>query len=487
MKKTIFIFIFLFFNINFAFGSGFYLTTQNTVTFNKGIKIDFNIVYNYLKSGDLRKAVEVYNQVAQEKQEEKKDLIDKISFMILSKIALDKNQHRDLRHEAALILVKWYPKEALSIFKNALEDKNYLTRMRILNALGKLDNKKSFKVIASFINDDIWNVRVAAIEALGETGGGKSASVLKNLLDSDDYFIRLEAALALVKMGRKDGLEIIKKEGIKEKVDRFRKKTVKTLAERKSGYVIGLLKEALKDKNKEIRDIALKGLMDNKSKSINFVFKDLLKMEDKYIKVKAAGFLLSMGERDVIPTLTYFLLDKDEIIKLEAANALLHINEKIARNIMQESLESKNKTIRHLAADYLEEHSPSSFLVTTILKAYRSDDYYVRAKAVKALGKMKSRLYYHELKKAMYDRHSFVRMAASSELALKGEEDGINSIIDFLKWGNDELRMFSMEIIYRVDPQKYLPVIRRIAFAGKSWSVGMKALELTVSIVRSKD
>ena len=486
MKICLFIIIFLLINSSLAYS--FYVTSPNTniITHKKEIKMDFNVVSNHLKSGDLKKAVEIYNRVAGEKKEEKYDLIDKISFNILKKIVLDRNQHRDLRHEAALILAKWYPKDALGILKKAVKDKNYLVRMRILNALGKIGDKKSFKIVASSTNDDIWNVRVAAIEALADIGGGKSVAVLRGLLNSDDDFIKLEAALALLKMGKKDGVKIIKEEGIKGKIDRFRMKAIKILAKRKGGFVIGLLKEALKDKNRVIKKIALNGLINNKSKSINFIFKGLLSNKDKYVQVKAAGYLLGVGNNDVVPKLIYFLLDKNEFIRLEAANALLYINEKIARNVLEESLRSKNKTLRYLAADYLEQHSPSSFLVTTTLKAYRSSDYYVRAKAVKALSKMRSRLYYRELRKAMYDKHSFVRMAASSELALKGDEDGINSIIDVLKWGNDELRMFSMEIISRVDPQEYLPLVRKVAFAGKSWSVGMKALELTISIVKTQ-
>lgn len=481
MKKILLAWLFVLLVNPCIYGEGFYGSPVTVDS--KTIKLDFNIVFNYIKSGDIKKAVELYSRIAEEKKEEDEKLINELSYNILCKLVLDENQHRDIRTEAAQVLSKYYGEKALDVFSKAIKTNNYVVKMGIIKALGNIKTEKSFKLIAPNVNDDADNIKITAIEALGELGGPKSEKVLKKTLKSKDYFTKLSAALSLFKIGNKDGMDLIKKEGIKEPVDRWRVKVVQTLAKKKDSSVIGLLKEALKDNNKAIRNIAMEGLIGNESRSIEYIFKDLLKMKEKYVQVKSAEYLLKRGDNDVIPLLTAFLSDKNETIKIMAASVLIGLGNNQAIEVFKDVINSKSEYARRLALDNLVKLPASSHLVKLVLLAYRSDDYYVRAKAVEALGKMKSRMYFYEIKKAMYDSHSFVRMTASSILALKGEEEGVQSIIDFLNWGNDELRMFSIEVMSKIDSNKYLPLIRKIAFTDKNWSVGMKALEILVGIL----
>lgn len=108
-------------------------------------------------------------------------------------------EYHDLQDEAMMALVK-IGAPSLEPLILLLKDKDFGTRKKAAEALGKMGDKRAVEPLIQIMNDTNDEVRNRVIRAFGEIGDKRAVEPLTQALDDDYYVIREVAQIALDKI-----------------------------------------------------------------------------------------------------------------------------------------------------------------------------------------------------------------------------------------------------------------------------------------------
>lgn len=111
------------------------------------------------------------------------------------------SSRRNERLQAALFLGSIGERKAVKPLCQALlKESDWLVRIGIILALGKLKDKWAIENLLLILREDSLYVRLAALWALGEIKDKRCVSYISSLLDSEEPQIRKEAEKILTKI-----------------------------------------------------------------------------------------------------------------------------------------------------------------------------------------------------------------------------------------------------------------------------------------------
>jgi len=120
----------------------------------------------------------------------------------------------------------------------------------------------------------------------------------------------------------------------------------------------------------------------------------------------------------------------DESIRVEAIKQLVEIGDERSVELLIQTLKDKDKDVRTLAADALENMGDTS--VEPLIDALKDNDWHVRASAAKVLGKIKNTKVVQPLIDALKDIKPLVRVNVAYSLGVIKDKQAVSPLIDLL-------------------------------------------------------
>ncbi|MHA1220309.1 MAG: HEAT repeat domain-containing protein [Candidatus Heimdallarchaeota archaeon] len=119
---------------------------------------------------------------------------------------LNTNEDDKIKSYAADAIIQIGGKKATALLLKSLPNKSWITRMKVVEILGELADKRAiYQLIRILRNDTKARVREWAAISLGKMNDKRTIKVLIQTLRKDsDWQVRVEAALALGKIGEKE-------------------------------------------------------------------------------------------------------------------------------------------------------------------------------------------------------------------------------------------------------------------------------------------
>jgi HEAT repeat protein len=199
------------------------IAVNKRVTFSETFLKKYPDVYRTLAFSNSHKKVEFFRSIEEARDDKHKGIAtNRDRANIVGELLL--NNGEDLTYgeiefiaqvggnypEHSLLRGKWYPidslPEAAPHIKKLLINKDYSIRMLIVEALGKIDDKKSIPEIRKLLKDKNTGVRSSAISALEGLGDKDSIHEIRKLINDENESVRGSAIMALGELEDKESI-----------------------------------------------------------------------------------------------------------------------------------------------------------------------------------------------------------------------------------------------------------------------------------------
>lgn len=288
---------------------------------------------------------------------------DKKAEIPLIEALLDKNEDINVRRTAAGAIASYNDgKKSIEALTSALNEDDYLLKVRALESLGRIGNKEiaqsvmpllndknelvrrtaiqtlaqigdehAYEYLVPLLNDTEWTVRSWCAKALGDLKDARAIEPLRGALKDEHEFVRQDAMIALGKLGDEQAFNMLigalNTTSFGEQND-----IVEALGNIGNKEAIGSLKEELKIKRTGLGrgttalialSLAKLGCRDGYNVAL-----ECLKYGDWETRVSAVRALGEIGDEASIKVLRSLLNDKDIMTQSEAKAVLNKIQKR---------------------------------------------------------------------------------------------------------------------------------------------------------------
>lgn len=286
-------------------------------------------------------------------------------------------------------------------------------KKNIITVATKMDGRASKKLIISALNDDSWQVRLAAVKSLGKMKEPESVDPLIDKLDEKDPQIKMMAIDALTEIA--DKRATLPMLGLLKDQDLIvRQKATECLIEIADAGTVPNIIGLLKDDDVNVRRCAIELLRQMKDSSTTDALIKAIKDSDWWVRQIATDSLTAMkGNDNIVNSFIGLATDEDE-------------------------------NIRRCAAEFFN-NVPHPKAFKPLLTLLDDHDWWVREKAITALGKLQDKRAIDKLI-ACADDHEVNRVIPRA-LARIGGDEVTQPLRNFLYGDNRRLKIETIRAI----------------------------------------
>jgi len=305
------------------------------------------------------------------------------------------------------------------------KDKDVLSRVKAVTAIGKIDDKRRIPAILNALKDDHELVRVSAIEVIDEIGDDSLTDYLVPLCRDVDDNVRFMAVKILGEFGNPNAVDSLKillkdnkfsnvqneamlslKQIEKKMINKLNyynnkeelKETIKILAKIGNSSSIEPLLLSLVINDNEIQDMIIKSI-----EKIPYDGKDsltkALQSDNEIILLNTINTIQKNPEPDIIPYLVDLLKSNNENVCRKLKEVILSYKEQ-AINSLIFALSDENDNKKTHAADLLGNYEDLS-VISTLITALQDKSHQVRHSVTKSLGNIGNYLAISPLQKML--------------------------------------------------------------------------------------
>ncbi|MBD2622486.1 HEAT repeat domain-containing protein [Microcystis flos-aquae FACHB-1344] len=364
----------------------------------------------------------------------------------------------------------------------ALKDSDWGVRRSAAEALAEIGSETAIPGLLKALEDSDWRVRSNAVKALGKIGSEAAISRLVKALEDSNVFVRSDAAEALGNIGSETAIaELLKALEHSNKDVSWNAAVVLG----NIGHVRGKAPEALNFGREAAAAMTefIKCLENPDSETGDLCRNNIPVRQSLCRRIRQAlkwSFVngevqlngaLSKRKSPAIAGLLKALEHSNWYVRIKAVEALGKIGTETAIAELLKALEDSNKDVRRNAVFALGEIG-SETAIPGLLKALEDSDDYVRKNAAFALGNIGSETAIPGLLKALEDSDDYVRGDAAFALGKIGSETAITGLLKALEDSNQYVRKNAAEALGNIGSETAIPGL-------------LKALEDSDGYVRS--
>jgi len=329
----------------------------------------------------------------------------------------------EVRHDSAIAMGEFQDLELKDKLCSLVKDKETEVRKKAINSLGEIGDEEKIKEIKKYLDDDA--LKKNAARAISKIGTEKALEPLEKIYHDGDQEMREIAVKGIGNIESEEVSSVIL-DSLKDDSWRIREEAAKILGEKGEREYVKHLVERLKDENKYVVEAslrslgildgeealeAIKGKMGDDEPSVRIAVADALKTIDT---VNSAEFLLNQLQEEENPRVLWSIseslskISKDNLQEIENEIDSISEGKKIFVSVSMAkagfssyaedlipALESERWKIRQKATEAFSNVKMAELnkrnrkkVIRRLLDRLRDNDKWVRARAVRTLGKI---------------------------------------------------------------------------------------------------
>ena len=324
-----------------------------------------------------------------------------------------KSEDTYTRLNAAALLKSFKSDESILELVSLFNDATPETKECVIKIVGSIGGAISIRLALSALNDENWQVRQAAVQCLGSLQAPESIPTLLEKLDEKNPQIKILAMETLDAFDYRGATE----------------------------QMLGLLT----DRNIVVRQYATDCLIRIADKKTAPAIIELMKNPDVNIRRCAVEILKNLQAPNTTEVFMQALKDSDWWVRQVATNSLasLHGDTDITRGFISLT-HDPDMNLRRCAVEYLNNViDPAAF--DALIERLDDEDWWVREKALRALGKLEDQRAIVPIAKLIDDKktgHGVPRV-----LALLGGDNALHYLLRFLDEKPKQIRMETIKAL----------------------------------------
>jgi len=346
---------------------------------------------------------------------------------------------------------------ALAQAIDRMKDADVSMRRGIAALIRAIGSPMAIEKLIPYLSSDDRDLKNHAMNLIGDLGGARATIHLMPLLKSSDWWVRKRAVEAICKIKDPSSADPLIELLITEKDPKIKITIIQTLGQLGGHKAARVILPSITDSDMIVRQMvveALENLADETivPEIINF-------MRDAEVNVRRAGVevLSKLKNAKGSETLLKCIQDSDWWVREIATDALAVMNVPGVSFKVIELFGVPDENIRRAAIEYFV-RVPDIQAFDPLVGMLKDADWWVREKAVVALGKLKDeRAIPHIL--LLSDDHD-VRWVVPAALGDIGGGKAVEYLSDFLDDPERNVRMEALKALGRINDKSCLPLIK---------------------------
>lgn len=332
--------------------------------------------------------------------------------------------------------------DVIRALREALVNEDEDVRLKIVHALGELEDEAAVPVLRRVLSDDeSYKVRSLAAWALGEIEAESSVRALIKALEDDNASVREMAAWALGEIESSTAVSALGTVLVNDPAMTVRRKAAWALGEIEDARAVDALGLALTDSDTEVRRKAMWALGEIEDVRAIPALRRAIESDDQQIRKSAAWAMGEIEDARAIEPLSALLADESTEVRKQAAWALGEIEDHRAVPVLMERFKKESSAnVREMIVWALGEiEDPRA--VDVLGDALEDESQAVRRKAMWALGELEDARSVPALIKALKNSNdASVRKQAAWALGEIEDASALPALVDALKDDNGAVR-----------------------------------------------
>ncbi|MBI5179274.1 MAG: HEAT repeat domain-containing protein [Nitrospinae bacterium] len=372
-------------------------------------------------------------------------------------ITLLGDSKEQLRTRAREIIQQKTGPGAVARLVERLKDADATCRRGIAELLRALASPSVAEKLIPYLSEEDKDLKSVSMGLIADVGGAKASAFLLPLLKSPDWWVRKKAVEAICRIKDPASIDALVDLLSLEKDPKIKITVIQTLGQVGNVRAARVILPSITDNDMIVRQAVVEALENIADETI--VPEIINFMRDAEVNVRRAGVEILSKLKNVkgSETLIRCIQDADWWVREIATDALAVMNVPGVAARVIELFATPDENVRRAAIEYFV-RVPDKAAFEPLLGMLNDKDWWVREKAVVALGKMKDeRAIEHILPLA--DDHD-VRWTVPAALGEIGGEKAISYLADFLDDPERTVRLEALKALGRAQEKATLPLIK---------------------------
>ncbi len=342
-------------------------------------------------------------------------------------VELLKSQDIYARNNAAELLSSFKDQRCVPELVNVFNQGSAETKKSVIKVFGYLEGQTGKKLVMSALNDADWHVRLAAVKCLGKIRAPESVDILIEKLSERDPHMKKLALDSLIAIGDK----------------------------RAARPVIDLIR----DDDLLVRQQATDCLIQIADSSVVPEILNLMRDSDVNIRRCAVEVLKNMKDPRTADELLRAMKDSDWWVRQIATSSLTEItgDNNIVRAFIAMT-KDQDENIRRCAVEFFNKISdPSAF--DALVERLEDEDWWVRQKAIRALGLAKDKRAIEHFAKLISD--TIIGWAVPVSLAMIGGNEAYDLLKRYLFVDIKRTKLETVKVFGRIKNQESVGLLEQ--------------------------
>jgi len=337
------------------------------------------------------------------------------------------------RKTAIELLSELRTNAAMKILKEAADDNSRVVRLAVANAVSRIPENTSIDILLKFTSDSKTAVVIQALEGIRRLGEERSIPAVVKCVHHEDSNVRAQSLATLGEIGTAEHLE--------------------------------LLIEGIKDPDIHIRQSALQATIHiSRKKGIDVVrlVSTLMNSENVNVRRAAAQIIGQVNVTNMLEKVFGYLQDNDWWVREMVANSLAKLKDDRVFPAVVDLLSHPDPSLRRYAVDILISIGNRK-AVMPIIQLLKDQDWWVRERAVVALGKLGTSSVI-DILCSLLDIPELI-YSASGSLGEIGHSSAIEPLMEHLEKADDDAKLAIMTALEKLKAIDAIPIIEKYLIA----------------------
>ncbi|MBF0519549.1 MAG: HEAT repeat domain-containing protein [Nitrospirae bacterium] len=312
------------------------------------------------------------------------------------------DRQSDVRMVAKELILKRWKEQSVPFLIEYLKSPDMTMRANATELLGVIKSQQAVPKLITIFNECDSEIKRSIIKILSETGGPASSKVIMGALNDSVLSVRVAAVKALGAMKDHDAVKLLT-EKLSEEDAQIRRATLEALGsigDKRAALPMLLM---LRDTDMIIRQKAVEYILQVADSEVIPDVIALMRDRDVNVRRCAVDVLNGLKDPRTSEVLLKAMKDSDWWVRQIATDALSELKgENIVRFFITMLKDSTDESMRRLAAEFFSK-VPDESALEPLIHALDDTDWWVREKAVTALGVLKNKRAVEPLSKLMED------------------------------------------------------------------------------------
>lgn len=337
------------------------------------------------------------------------------------------------------------------------KDSEIVQRRGLANLIGRMGSQGIVDKIAQLLNEDDRDIKKSTINILADIGGSKAASYIIALIKSEDWWVRRRVVEALSRLKDPASVQPLLEQLDAERDPKIKVEIIRTLGEVGNQQSALRILPHIKDSDMIVRQMVVEAMEKTADSSVVSNVIEVMKDADVNVRRAGAEILDKIRDPKAAEILIKALKDSDWWVREIATDALAETKSTGINKKVMALFESKDENTRRAAVEFFS-RSPDPKALDALTGMLRDEDWWVREKAVQALGKVGTEKTIEPLLELLDDPE--VRWAVPKTLGDIGGDKAAVYLHDLLEDPERAIRIAALKGLGKIKSKSSLPFLK---------------------------